>query len=202
MTSTKSVTLGTANAAPASPAAATSAPKAFRAKPTPGATKRTVAGTKAATAKAKAAAAANPPKAARPRKAAAGATRPRAKARMSALDAAAQVLAGLPAKAAAEGLSAGELIERMARERLWTSPGGKTPAATLYAAMVREITKRKGESRFRRPSPGRFAPGASVRRGAKSESAPRSAPAAKRKVPAAPKTGPTTHATGAPGTAA
>jgi hypothetical protein len=198
MTSTKTVAPGTANAAPASPAAATSAPKAPRAKPTPGATKRTVAGTKAApaNAKPKAADAANPPKAAPARKPATGATRPRAKARMSALDAAAQVLVGLPSKAAAEGLSAGELIERMARERLWVSPGGKTPAATLYAAMVREISKRKDESRFRRPAPGRFASGESVRRGAKAQSPSRSVPAAERKGHAAPKTGTTTGATG------
>ncbi len=93
----------------------------------------------------------------------------RPKGGMSALDAAAQVLGALPAKAATEGLSAGDLIERMAAQRLWTSPGGKTPAATLYAAMVREITKRKGESRFRKLGPGRFAPGSASPRGAKAK---------------------------------
>jgi hypothetical protein len=58
--------------------------------------------------------------------------------RLSALDAAAQVLQALPAKEARLGLSASELIERMAAAGLWTSPSGKTPAATLYAAMIRE----------------------------------------------------------------
>lgn len=75
---------------------------------------------------------------------------------LSALDAAAQVLGALSAKEAAEGLSSQELIERMARARLWTSPSGKTPASTLYAAMIREAAARKGESRFRRVGPGRF----------------------------------------------
>ena len=101
----------------------------------------------------------------------------RPKGGLSALDAAAQVLSALPAKAAAEGLSAGDLIERMSAQRLWTSPGGKTPAATLYAAMVREITKRKGESRFRRLGPGRFAPASGSLRGAKTMNSVASAPA-------------------------
>jgi hypothetical protein len=95
----------------------------------------------------------------------------RPKGGLSALDAAAQVLGALPAKAAAEGLSAGDLIDRMAAQRLWTSPGGKTPAATLYAAMVREITKRKGESRFRKLGPGRFVPGSASPRGGKTRNA-------------------------------
>ena len=49
--------------------------------------------------------------------------------RVSAIDAAAQVLAetGKPMRAK-------ELIEAMAARGLWTSPNGKTPEATLYAA--------------------------------------------------------------------
>jgi hypothetical protein len=35
------------------------------------------------------------------------------------------------------------LIETMAAKKLWTSPGGKTPAATLYSAIIREITLRE-----------------------------------------------------------
>ncbi|QYK49311.1 MAG: winged helix-turn-helix domain-containing protein [Phycisphaeraceae bacterium] len=68
--------------------------------------------------------------------------------RLSALDAAAQVLQALPAKEARLGLSASELIERMAAAGLWTSPGGKTPAATLYAAMMREILAKGDAARF------------------------------------------------------
>lgn len=78
--------------------------------------------------------------------------------RLSALDAAAQVLTALPKAEARAGLTAADLIERMSSAKLWTSPGGKTPAATLYAAMTREITTKGDASRFVRPGPGRFAP--------------------------------------------
>jgi hypothetical protein len=74
--------------------------------------------------------------------------------RLSALDAAAQVLTSLHAKEARAGLSAPELIERMAALKLWTSPGGKTPAATLYAAITREIAAKGTASRFARIEPG------------------------------------------------
>jgi hypothetical protein len=74
--------------------------------------------------------------------------------RLSALDAAAQVLSSLHAKEARAGLSAPELIERMAALKLWTSPGGKTPAATLYAAITREIAAKGSASRFARIEPG------------------------------------------------
>ena len=91
--------------------------------------------------------------------------RPSKPERTSALDAAATVLSSLSGKAAAEGLTAGELIERMGAEKLWTSPGGKTPSATLYAAIVREITLKGKEARFSRPGPGRFAlAGATVKK--------------------------------------
>ncbi len=81
--------------------------------------------------------------------------KPRAKARgkdtakrLSALDAAAQVLQALSPKDARLGLSASELIDRMAAAGLWTSPSGKTPAATLYAAMIRESTSKGDAARF------------------------------------------------------
>jgi hypothetical protein len=69
----------------------------------------------------------------------------------SALDAAAQVLV-----ARGEPMTAPELITAMAEQKLWSSPNGKTPAATLYAAMLREITTKGKESRFARPEPGKF----------------------------------------------
>jgi hypothetical protein len=72
--------------------------------------------------------------------------------RMSALDAAAQVLAK-----AKQPVRAKELIQQMAAEGLWESPGGKTPEATLYAAMLREISKKGDESRFRKVDRGAFA---------------------------------------------
>lgn len=48
------------------------------------------------------------------------------------------------------------LIETMASRGLWTSPGGKTPAATLYAAIVREITTKGKDARFRKADRGLF----------------------------------------------
>ncbi len=53
----------------------------------------------------------------------------------SCLDAAAKVLAeeGRP-------MTCQEMIEAMAAKGYWTSPGGKTPSATLYSAILRELT--------------------------------------------------------------
>ena len=50
---------------------------------------------------------------------------------LSALDAAAQVLA-----ASKEPLNAKQMIDAMAAKHLWSSPGGKTPHATLYTAVT------------------------------------------------------------------
>ena len=72
--------------------------------------------------------------------------------RTSALDAAAKVLAS-----AKEPMRAKDLIEQMAAKGLWTSPGGKTPEATLYAAMIREIGKKGPQARFRKTERGLFA---------------------------------------------
>lgn len=72
--------------------------------------------------------------------------------KLSQLDAAAAVLAN------AEGpMSCTELVDAMAAKRLWSSPAGKTPEATLYAAMTREITKKGDAARFVKAAPGRFA---------------------------------------------
>jgi hypothetical protein len=72
--------------------------------------------------------------------------------KLSAIDAAAQVLVSK-----GEPMTAPELIEAMAQQGLWSSPKGKTPAATLYASMLREITTKGKESRFSRPGRGKFA---------------------------------------------
>ncbi|MBY0113207.1 MAG: winged helix-turn-helix domain-containing protein [Phycisphaerales bacterium] len=90
------------------------------------------------------------------RKAAASAKSNDAPRRMSALDAAAEILACLKGAEVASGVGVNELIDRMEKSGLWKSPGGKTPSATLYSALIREISQRKGESRFRRIGPGRF----------------------------------------------
>lgn len=72
--------------------------------------------------------------------------------RMSALDAAALVL-----KDAKDGMRAADLIAAMTKRGLWSSPGGKTPDATVYAAMIREIAAKGKESRFRKLERGLFA---------------------------------------------
>jgi hypothetical protein len=72
----------------------------------------------------------------------------------SCLDAAAKLLAetGQP-------MTCQELIAAIAAKGYWTSPAGKTPQATLYAAIVREIRTKKEHARFRKTVPGRFALG-------------------------------------------
>lgn len=72
--------------------------------------------------------------------------------KLSALDAAHEVL-----KHRTKPMSAKELIEVMAEKKLWSSPGGKTPDATLAAALVREINTKGKDSRFTKPEAGRFA---------------------------------------------
>ena len=72
--------------------------------------------------------------------------------RVSALDAAAQVLAK-----ASKPMRAKELIAAMAEQGLWKSPAGRTPHATLYAAMLRESRDKGTASRFKRVDRGQFA---------------------------------------------
>ena len=76
---------------------------------------------------------------------------PKAK-KVGALDAASQVLA-----ASKEPLNCKAMIEAMAKKGLWTSPGGKTPHATLYSAIIREIAVKGKESRFVKSDRGQFA---------------------------------------------
>jgi hypothetical protein len=70
---------------------------------------------------------------------------------ISALDAAARVLAE-----AKEPMNCQEMIKVMADKGYWTSPGGKTPQATLYSAILREIDKKGKESRFTKTERGKF----------------------------------------------
>ena len=70
----------------------------------------------------------------------------------SAIDAAAQVLAS-----SKEAMNCKEMIDAMAKKALWTSPGGKTPHATLYSAIIREIALKGKEARFAKTERGKFA---------------------------------------------
>jgi len=49
-----------------------------------------------------------------------------------------------------------EMIDVMATEELWVSPGGKTPAATLYAAISRSIKDLGRSSPFKKSKRGKF----------------------------------------------
>ena len=71
--------------------------------------------------------------------------------KLSAIDAAAQILAG-----SKEAMNCKELVEAMAAKSLWTSPGGQTPWATLYSAIIREIALKGKESRFVKSERGKF----------------------------------------------
>ena len=77
--------------------------------------------------------------------------------RVSALDAAARVLAetGTP-------MSCGDLIEVMAEKKYWSSPAGKTPASTLYSAILRELKTKGRAARFQKTARGKFSHRASA----------------------------------------
>jgi len=79
------------------------------------------------------------------------ADKPKKERKPSGLDAAAQVLGE-----AGEPLNAKEIVDRMLERKLW-STGGKTPHATIYAAMIREIAAKGSDSRFRKVERGKFA---------------------------------------------
>jgi hypothetical protein len=63
--------------------------------------------------------------------------------KLSAIDSAAKVLSE-----SGEPMNAKSLTDTMAAKGYWTSPGGQTPHATLFAAISREIKVKGAESRF------------------------------------------------------
>jgi hypothetical protein len=71
--------------------------------------------------------------------------------KMSGLDAAAKVL--LESK---EPLTAQAMVDAAFAQGLWKS-NGKTPAATVYAAIIREIAAKGKEARFKKVDRGMFA---------------------------------------------
>lgn len=72
--------------------------------------------------------------------------------RLSAIAAAAQVVGDEP-------MTVRAMMEQMAARGLWASPAGKTPEATLYAAITREIAAKGKDARFRKVDRGLFAAG-------------------------------------------
>jgi hypothetical protein len=72
--------------------------------------------------------------------------------KLSALDAAAKVL-----EETGQPLTCQEMIDAMANQGYWSSPGGRTPAATLYSAILRELTAKGDQCRFIKTERGKFA---------------------------------------------
>ena len=101
-----------------------------------------MAGKKKAKTSTKKAAAAKDPKSP------AAAERPK---KLSALDAAARVLGE-----SGQAMNCQEMIEAMASKGYWSSPGGKTPSATLYSSILRELKTKGADARFRKTERGKF----------------------------------------------
>lgn len=72
--------------------------------------------------------------------------------KLSQIEAAVEVL-----KKAGEPMTCKAMVEAMLEKKLWASPAGKTPDATLYAAILREIAAKGKDARFVKAAPGRFA---------------------------------------------
>jgi hypothetical protein len=71
--------------------------------------------------------------------------------KLSAIDAAAKVLGE-----ADTAMNCQEMIKAMGEKGYWTSPGGKTPHATLYSAILREIQNKGNDARFKKMERGKF----------------------------------------------
>lgn len=86
-------------------------------------------------------------------------TKPAAKAKTAKAEPAkkmSQVGAALAVLAkAGEPMNCKAMVEAMAKQGLWTSPGGATPDATLYAAILRDLKKGK-DARFAKIDRGQF----------------------------------------------
>ena len=110
-------------------------------------------GTTTATPQAEATPSANGHTPARSKRSRAGAAKaPARRAKLSALEAAVRLLGET-----GQAMNCQEMIAAMAAKGYWTSPGGKTPSATLYASILKEITTKGAESRFVKVDRGRFA---------------------------------------------
>lgn len=71
--------------------------------------------------------------------------------RVSGLDAAAKVL-----EESGQPMTTKEMVEAAEAKGYWKSPGGKTPHATVYSAIIREIAAKGSESRFSKTERGKF----------------------------------------------
>jgi hypothetical protein len=71
--------------------------------------------------------------------------------KLSALDAAAKVLGE-----SGQAMNCQQLIAAMAAQGYWSSPKGRTPASTLYSALLREIQTQGANARFLKTQRGKF----------------------------------------------
>jgi hypothetical protein len=72
--------------------------------------------------------------------------------KLSAITAAAKVLTE-----SGRSMTTKEMIEAMGAKGYWTSPGGRTPHATLCSAILREVATKGKESRFKKTERSKFA---------------------------------------------
>jgi len=54
-------------------------------------------------------------------------------------------------------MTTGEMIEAMAKKKLWSSPNGQPLSATLYSAILRELKTKGKDARFKKTERGKFA---------------------------------------------
>jgi len=71
--------------------------------------------------------------------------------KLSLIDAAAQVLARSD-----EPMNTKQMVDQVVAEGLWSSPAGKTPQATLYSSILRELKNKDDEARFEKVERGKF----------------------------------------------
>jgi hypothetical protein len=77
---------------------------------------------------------------------------PNVEQRLSQIEAAVEIL-----RAVGEPMTCKAMVEVMSAKGLWTSPAGKSPDATLYASILRELARKGRDARFVKAAPGRFA---------------------------------------------
>jgi hypothetical protein len=89
------------------------------------------------------------------------ATAPKEK-KLSLIDAAVQVLGD-----AKEPMNTKQMVEQITERGLWSPGAGKTPHATLYSAILRELQKKGTDARFTKVERGQFtlAPAPGIKKG-------------------------------------
>ena len=79
------------------------------------------------------------------------AKKPKGEKKVSGLDAAAKVL-----QESGKELNVKEILDAILTKGYWKSPEGKTPRATIYSSIIREIATKGKESRFCKSERGKF----------------------------------------------